>query len=174
MSKSKINFVPVKNPDSLEVHLKQLVLEAELRLQELGGHVFANNVSSSSSSSSYLLYNNVHNTNAGHSRSASISGLTLGPAGNGSIPSFATPSVSVSTADSVSVTSTSSTSSSGDKQLSIWDRRVKSLKRMLLGFEQASENFLKLLIYFIYCNWYIMIVYCGLLVLVYFYYILWV
>lgn len=132
--------------------MKQLVLEADLRLQELGGHTFANNASGAAAlgaglagHSNYLLFNNLHNAGtmvgvgamagaagAGHSRSSSISGLA---ASNGT--AFATPSLSVSNADAVSV---SSTSSSSDKQLSIWERRVKSLKRMLLGFEQSSKH----------------------------------
>ncbi|KAK3930258.1 Ankyrin repeat and fibronectin type-III domain-containing protein 1 [Frankliniella fusca] len=75
-----------KSSDALAVHLKQLVLEAELRLQELG--------------------------------SASAQ---CGSSSTGTYPQ-------TTTADS----------SSGDKQLSIWERRVNSLKRMVLGYEEAG------------------------------------
>ncbi|XP_067005275.2 ankyrin repeat and fibronectin type-III domain-containing protein 1 [Anabrus simplex] len=97
-----------KTPESLGTHLKQLLAEAERRVQELGGgSMHPLNETSSCN------INNNNNSRASfsiigsHGASATMTGCGGGP------------------------------DAATDKQLMLWERRAKGLKKMLLGFDQA-------------------------------------
>lgn len=95
-----------KTPESLGSHLKQLLVEAERKVQELGGGLLPFDDAPSNN-------NNNNNTRASfsiissHSTTATMTGC-----GGGAEAAV-------------------------DKQLLLWERRAKGLKKMLLGFDQA-------------------------------------
>ncbi|XP_046988010.1 ankyrin repeat and fibronectin type-III domain-containing protein 1 isoform X1 [Schistocerca americana] len=102
-----------KTPESLGSHLKQLLAEAERRVQELGGGAI-------SPIDDHLLSCNNNNNNNINMHRASFS------------------SVIQHTAAAASVTSCGGGGDAAtDKQLMLWERRAKGLKKMLLGFDQA-------------------------------------
>nr|CAD7439694.1 unnamed protein product [Timema bartmani] len=98
----------VKSPESLGTHLKQLLGEAERKVQELGGGLLPVDESSPVN----------HNNNRasfsiiGSHHSVAASAMT-GCSGGGDAAT--------------------------DKQLMLWERRAKGLKKMLLGFDQALQ-----------------------------------
>ena len=94
----------VKSPESLGTHLASLLLEAEHRVQELGG-------STSGSGGTTLLEPPSSHRSSFSSQHNNLTGC----GGNNE-----------------------------DKQLALWERRARALRKMLLGFDQASELSLKI------------------------------
>lgn len=101
----------VKSPESLGSHLASLLLEAEHRVQELGG-------STSGSGGTTLL-----EPPSSHRSSFSSQHNNLTGCGG----------------------------SAEDKQLALWERRARALRKMLLGFDQASKSYTSiiLILYFL-------------------------
>lgn len=102
----------VKSPESLGSHLKQLLAEAERHVQELGGCI-------SSLDESAAGCNNNNNNNINRASFSSFIHHTAA----------ASPMTGCSGGGADAAT---------DKQLMLWERRAKGLKKMLLGFDQAS------------------------------------
>ncbi|KAK9294317.1 hypothetical protein QLX08_011029 [Tetragonisca angustula] len=91
-----------KSPESLGTHLASLLLEAEHRVQELGG-------STSGSGGTTLLEPPSSHRSSFSSQHNNLTGC----GGNNE-----------------------------DKQLALWERRARALRKMLLGFDQANMPFL--------------------------------
>ncbi|XP_069684957.1 ankyrin repeat and fibronectin type-III domain-containing protein 1 isoform X3 [Periplaneta americana] len=116
-----------KSPESLGSHLKQLLAEAEQRVKELGGGSSGGLLPLDETSSC-----NNNNNNHNHHHHNNIN--------NRSSTSASSPfSVIGSSMATAAMTGCSGGGSDAttDKQLLLWERRVKGLKKMLLGFDQA-------------------------------------
>ncbi|XP_021938463.1 ankyrin repeat and fibronectin type-III domain-containing protein 1 isoform X2 [Zootermopsis nevadensis] len=112
-----------ESPESLGSHLKQLLAEAEQQVKRLGGGVGSGEQLTLDETPGYNNNNNNnhhhHNIINNHSSSSPFSVI-------GS--SMATAAMSGCGGGTDAAT---------DKQLLLWERRVKGLKKMLLGFDQA-------------------------------------
>jgi len=124
-------LLPVKSPDLLGSHLKQLLSEAEQQLKQLGGSSGGLLTLDDTSSCNNYNNNNHHHHNNMNNRSAASSSP------------FSMIGSSVATA-AMTGCSGGGSDASMDKQLLVWERRVKLLKKMLLGFDQARKNCLGL------------------------------
>lgn len=91
--------------------MKQLVAEAERRVQELGGGLSTLDLGSDLSHN-----NNNNNNNNNNTHNTNLNRLTTTP-----------PLVAAAAG------------AGAEKQLLLWERRAKGLKKMLLGFDQASK-----------------------------------
>lgn len=112
------------SPDLLGSHLKQLLSEAEQQLKQLGGGSGGLLTLDDTSSCNNYNNNNHHHHNNMNNRSAASSSP------------FSMIGSSVATA-AMTGCSGGGSDASMDKQLLVWERRVKLLKKMLLGFDQA-------------------------------------
>lgn len=96
-------LIAVQNPEKLGVHLKNLLIEAEKRIQDINGGLLTPDQNTPPS-----LNNNRASFSAG-SHTSTVTGCH-----GGAIDS--------------------------EKDLILWERKAKGLKKMLLGFEQTRES----------------------------------
>ncbi|XP_023708239.1 ankyrin repeat and fibronectin type-III domain-containing protein 1 isoform X3 [Cryptotermes secundus] len=109
-----------ESPESLGSHLKQLLAEAEQQVKKLGGQLTLEETSScnNNNNNNHHHHNNINNRSSGSSSPFSVIGSSMATA-------------------AMTGCSGGGSDTSTDKQLLLWERRVKVLKKMLLGFDQA-------------------------------------
>ena len=117
----------VKSPESLGSHLKQLLAEAEQHVKELGGAAGSGLMTldetgcNNNNNNNHHLHNNINNrSTASASSPFSVIGSSMATA-------------------AMTGCSGGGSDATTDKQLLLWERRVKALKKMLLGFDQARK-----------------------------------
>jgi hypothetical protein len=116
-------LLAVESPESLGSHLKQLLAEAEEQVKQLGGQLTLDDTSScnNNNNNNHHHHNNIHNRSSGSSSPFSMIGNSVATA-------------------AMTGCSGGGSDTSTDKQLLLWERRVKGLKKMLLGFDQARKH----------------------------------